>query len=306
MEAEKLNMLLYSRSADKVLKTGDLEVASFLGDDDMNIDRETVKSFGEEWDKFDQFGEEEIKNAGDQYFDIVPVSVLENAANVLDLGCGSGRWTRYIAPKVGRVEAIDPNQNILKVASLNRDLTNVRFTQASVGAIPFNESSFDIIACLGVLHHVPNTAKALKDASGKLKTGGHFLLYLYYALDGRGILFKALFSLSTLYRRMISQMPGGAKRIVCDFIAIFVYMPFVLLARMLKSIGIGAYRNVPLSYYRDKSFNIIRNDALDRFGTPLEQRFTKAQITEMMENAGLTDLQFSDNEPYWHVLGTKR
>ena len=62
---------------------------------------------------------------------------------------------------------------------------------------------------------------------------------------------------------------------------------------------------VPLSYYRNKSFNIVRNDALDRFGTPLEQRFSKKEITEMMENAGLKDLLFSNNTPYWHVTGKK-
>ena len=64
-------------------------------------------------------------------------------------------------------------------------------------------------------------------------------------------------------------------------------------------------KKIPLSYYSDKSFNIIRNDALDRFGTPLEQRFSKIQIEQMMLKSGLTKIVFSDNEPYWHVLGTK-
>ena len=51
--------------------------------------------------------------------------------------------------------------------------------------------------------------------------------------------------------------------------------------------------------------NIIRNDALDRFGTPLEKRFSKKQIHEMMEEAGLDDIIFSPNEPYWHAIGKK-
>ena len=62
---------------------------------------------------------------------------------------------------------------------------------------------------------------------------------------------------------------------------------------------------IPLSYYRNKSFNVVRNDALDRFGTPLEQRFSKVQITSMMEKAGLSDIHFSKNQPYWHVIGRK-
>ena len=50
---------------------------------------------------------------------------------------------------------------------------------------------------------------------------------------------------------------------------------------------------------------MIRNDSLDRFGTPLEQRFTKQQIKEMMEQAGLTEIVFSDNIPFWHAVGKK-
>ena len=60
---------------------------------------------------------------------------------------------------------------------------------------------------------------------------------------------------------------------------------------------------IPLYGYENKSFYIIRNDALDRFGTPLEQRFTKKQIQDMMERCGLSDIVFSNNIPYWHVVG---
>lgn len=299
-------MLQYNRSADNVFKHGEIELSSFLGTGNEHIDQATVQSFGDEWDKFDQFTEEEIKNAGDQYFDIVPDGLLNQNTQALDLGCGSGRWTRYLASKVGSVEAIDPNYAISKVAELNSDLKNVRFTQAGVGDIPFQDQSFDLIMCLGVLHHVPNTAEAVLTTTSKLKSGGHFLLYLYYALDGRGPLYKALFNFSTLFRRVISTLPGGIKRFTCDLISVFVYMPFVIIARILKAIGTNIYKKIPLSYYSDKSFNIIRNDALDRFGTPLEQRFSKMEIAKMMEDAGMVDLVFSDNEPFWHVLGTKR
>ena len=49
----------------------------------------------------------------------------------------------------------------------------------------------------------------------------------------------------------------------------------------------------------------MRNDSLDRFGTPLEKRFTKTEIKNMMEQSGLGEIVFSDHEPYWHALGKK-
>ena len=65
------------------------------------------------------------------------------------------------------------------------------------------------------------------------------------------------------------------------------------------------YTKIPLSYYVGKSLNIIRNDALDRFGTPLEQRFSKKEIKQMMENSGLSEITFSEKEPYWHAVGKR-
>jgi hypothetical protein len=50
----------------------------------------------------------------------------------------------------------------------------------------------------------------------------------------------------------------------------------------------------------------MRTDSRDRFGTPLEQRFTREEIYSMMISAGLTDIKFSDQAPYWCVVGFKK
>ena len=62
---------------------------------------------------------------------------------------------------------------------------------------------------------------------------------------------------------------------------------------------------LPLSYYRRCSFYTMRTDARDRFGTPLEQRFSRAQIRTMCTAPGLMDLRFSPRAPYWCVVGFK-
>jgi hypothetical protein len=64
--------------------------------------------------------------------------------------------------------------------------------------------------------------------------------------------------------------------------------------------------NLPLSAYRRNSFYTLRTDALDRFGTRLEQRFTRAEIQQMMEEAGLEDIVFRDGVPYWVACGRRR
>ena len=87
-------------------------------------------------------------------------------------------------------------------------------------------------------------------------------------------------------------------------IALTVYLPLARLAALAEIIGlpVGSF---PLSYYRRCSFYTMRTDARDRFGTPLEQRFSRAQIRQMCTAAGLVDLRFSSRAPYWCVVGFK-
>jgi hypothetical protein len=109
-----------------------------------------------------------------------------------------------------------------------------------------------------------------------------------------------------MLRLIISKLPASLKRLVCDLIAIVIYSPLIYLSKIIEKLGFPKLSNqIPLSYYKSHSFFIVRNDALDRFGTPLEQRFSRAEITKMMENCGLKNIIISENEPYWHAVGEK-
>jgi hypothetical protein len=63
---------------------------------------------------------------------------------------------------------------------------------------------------------------------------------------------------------------------------------------------------LPLSAYRRRSFYSMKTDAFDRFATRLEQRFTKVQISSMMSGAGLENILFSENVPFWCAVGYKK
>jgi hypothetical protein len=74
---------------------------------------------------------------------------------------------------------------------------------------------------------------------------------------------------------------------------------------LVERLGFGV-GGIPLSYYRVHSFYTMRTDSRDRFGTPLEQRFTRKEVGAMLEAAGLRDVRFSDRAPYWCAVGIKR
>jgi SAM-dependent methyltransferase len=290
-----------------VVTTKNRKIACFMIDD-SNIDKSTVDSFGQEWKAFHEFGEKELQRLGDSYFDIVTNDMINDDTIAADFGCGSGRWTKYIAPRVKRIAAIDPSDAIFAADELLADTPNAELFKGSISNLPFDDSYFDFGFSLGVLHHIPDTAQALKDCTKKIKPGGYFLVYLYYNFEDRGFLFKSLYWLSDVIRKPISKMPSGAKKVVCDILAILFYMPFVLFSRLLRFFRVPKKirSKIPLHGYEATSFYIIRNDSLDRFGTPLEQRFSRAQIETMMKDSGLTDIKFGENIPFWHAVGRKK
>ena len=292
----------------KEIKTKNRLIHSHEGSD--NIDQHTVSSFGEEWNSFHGFSEKDIQALGEQYFDIVRPDMLNENSRIIDIGCGSGRFIKYIQTKYPyqSITGIDPSSAILAADSLIGADEKINLIQAAADNIPFPDEHFDFGYSLGVLHHIPDTPKALNDCVKKIKKDGHFLLYLYYNLDNKPYYFKIIFYLSNLIRLVVSKMPAGLKKAFCAFLAIILYMPFVLLCRFLKVVGVPKRirQNIPLQVYENQSFYIIRNDSLDRFGTPLEQRFSRKQIQAMMEQAGLTDILFSEKTPYWHSIGRKK
>jgi ubiquinone/menaquinone biosynthesis C-methylase UbiE len=270
-----------------------------------NIDLITVEDFGKEWSRFDQseVGEAELRAQFDRYFEVFPWDSLPADAVGFDLGCGSGRWARFAAPRVGKLHCIDASKSALEVARKNlRDIHNTEFHCASVDEMPLANDSMDFGYSLGVLHHIPDTAEALSSCVRKLKPNAPFLVYLYYAFDNRPLWFRAVWKVSDVFRRAISRLPFTAKKVVTDIIAALVYLPLAKIGYVVEKLGVNV-EAIPLSAYRRHSFYTMRTDALDRFGTTLEHRFSKDEITEIMRGAGLERIRFGEDEPYWCAVG---
>ena len=273
---------------------------------DDNVDEPTVKGFGDEWERFDQAAltVKESQKIFDLYFSIFPWQTLAPDTTGFDLGCGSGRWAKLVAPLVGKLHCIDPSSAI-EVAKRNLvGNLNCEFHHAGVDAIPLVDGSMDFGYSLGVLHHIPDTQSAMTACVKKLKPGAPFLVYLYYAFDNRPFWFRGIWKLSEVVRYGVSRLPYGLRYFASQIMAGLVYMPLAKSAYLLEKLGLNV-SNIPLSAYRNCSFYTMRTDALDRFGTRLEQRFTKAQIQNMMEVAGLEGIIFSNSVPYWCAVGTR-
>ena len=86
-----------------------------------NIHQKTVESFGDEWSRFDQLSmpDDEARKRFDEYFAIFPWADISANAEGFDMGCGSGRWAKFVSPLVASLHCIDPSEVALNQAKNN-------------------------------------------------------------------------------------------------------------------------------------------------------------------------------------------
>jgi SAM-dependent methyltransferase len=281
-------------------------------DKDENLDQGVIDGFGHEWEAFD-YAETETTEALDAQFAAycapLNLSQFNPATSVAgDFGAGSGRWSSRLAPYFSLVYALEPSDGANKVLkSKFASDSKIVVLQETVGVNSIPATSLDLAMSLGVLHHIPDTALAIKDVSRSIKPGGVFLCYLYYNLENKPTYYKIIFKAVNIVRKVISASPQPVRRLSATIIAALVYWPLARLSKVLSKLGRNT-SNIPLHHYADMPFVMLANDALDRFGTSLEQRFSRAEITEMLCAADfdLTTLKFSEIEPFWTFTVNKK
>ena len=112
---------------------------------------------------------------------LIERSGTKQGMTVLDLGCGSGAFTTFVARAVGeqgKVYAVDIQPAMLKqlegkLARVeNQDIKNIELKQASAYKLPFEDESLDLVYMVTVLQEIPDRGRALQEIKGVLKPGG--------------------------------------------------------------------------------------------------------------------------------------
>ena len=272
-----------------------------------NKDTKVIKDFGDEWTEYNYSNIDiiKLKKNFDEYFAITSDNFFSNESVGFDMGCGTGRWAQFVAPRVKQLNCVEPSI-ALNVAKENlKNFKNISYYNETTDTCSIEKGTQDFGYSLGVLHHIPNTEQALSDCSKLLKNGSPMLIYIYYNFENKPLWFKIIWKTSDLLRRLIHPLPKYIKKFICNQIAYIIYFPLSKFAYYIEKLGFNV-ENIPLSEYRHKPFYQSKNDALDRFGTKLEQRFSKSQIQEMLENTGFENIKFSNKPPYWCCVATKK
>ena len=278
---------------------------------DNNIDSKVISDFGDEWAEFGYSTNQsysELALQFQRYSELVNFKDFAPASSIAaDFGAGTGRWAQFILENFKNTWLVEPSAGafeVLKNKFLNNQKVILENTTISKCSIP--RESLDFAMSLGVLHHISDTAQAFKDINLKLKQNGLFLGYLYYKVEDKPLLYRLIFASANILRKRVSVLPFKLKKKISWVIAVLVYVPLARVSKLLNLMRINT-TNIPLHQYADLSLYMMKNDALDRFGTKLEKRYNQVEITKLLLDSGFspTSIKFSTSEPFWTFVAKK-
>ena len=109
---------------------------------------------------------------------IAPVTLQEfNGKSVLECGCGGGQHTSFVAPFASRITAVDLNTTDI-ARERNRQFSNVRFVEADIAKMDLKDQ-FDIVFCIGVIHHTDEPDHTFENIYKHCKPGGKVIVWTY-------------------------------------------------------------------------------------------------------------------------------
>jgi SAM-dependent methyltransferase len=123
---------------------------------------------------------------------------------VLDVGCGNGYVLSRYARAGADARGVDLTPTAVELSRRRFDLMSLggTFAVASAEELPFGDDEFDCVSSIGVVHHTPNTRKAVNEIKRVLKPGGRVLLMVYHR---NSAMYQVRFRAQSLVKRKSMQ-----------------------------------------------------------------------------------------------------
>lgn len=247
--------------------------------------KKTAESFAYEWKYIYKENDFEKQN----FFHFLSPFLKEEDLKekmTLDIGCGSGRFTKWAALSRTKVSfGTDLGETVEVAYQMTKNLPNACIVQADIYHMPFR-GVFDIAYSIGVLHHLPEPQEGFARLPKVLKKGGKMLIWVYNRRNNtRALYFYEL--LRSVLKKLpkpvlfkLSYMPGFAVHMINQLTIILQKAGFPKVAG-----------KIPFSYYANFPFNMKLNDAFDVLATPKSNYYRVEEVKAWFESVRLQEIQ---------------
>jgi SAM-dependent methyltransferase len=192
---------------------------------------------------------------------------------VLDVGVGSGRFAEIAANLGGRVVGIDLSRAVESAAANLGDRALI--AQADLFHPPFAAGTFDVVYSIGVLHHTPDTAAAVRSIARLVKPGGTLAIWVYR---------RAGWNVSSdLYRRVTTRMSDRSLYRLCQVLAKLDPL------YRLRVVGHVLRILLPISGQRDPEWRVL--DTFDWYAPRYQWKHTEAEVVGWFRELGYESIE---------------
>lgn len=268
-----------------------------MSDSSGDAARRTIRDFGDQWTRFDNTSGylASQENLADQLDPFLKPGDLENL-RIADVGAGLGRVSlQLVRAGASQVVAIEPSDafiGLLRNVAGHED--RVRCVRAEAHDLP--REGFDLLVCLGVLHHIPDPGPALRAFLEAVRPGGRVLIWVY-GREGNGPYLAVAQALRFITRRLPPLVLTALTWILYPFLRAYIAVASVL--------------PLPLSEYCRRVLSRltpahIRLTIFDQLNPTWARYYRRHEIDRAVAEAGFEDVQTAAKHGYSWLVSARR
>lgn len=198
---------------------------------------------------------------------------------ILDVGCGTGRFTEVVSRwGANLVCGADPSRAWVVAHENLKNRDNVRVGPVSIEEAKdyFSGLSYDIVYCIGVLHHTPNPKQSFLQISKLVKPGGLLCVWVYGKMGSWD-------NVAQIYRKVTVHLPWWMLRVLCYIAGPWDYV------RRIPYIGNYLWLLFPCSMHPEWRWRVL--DTFDWYSPKYQSKHTVEEVRGWFEEAGFMDVK---------------
>jgi SAM-dependent methyltransferase len=256
----------------------------------------TKSAYGRQWNQFRIIRPEEDCVTFRNRTGLSPADL--DGKNVLDAGCGMGRYLRIAAESSAElIVGLDLSRAVVAARELTGNLPRVCLVRGDLLRLPFDTESFDVIYSLGVLDHTPSPRAAFRALARLLKPGGWIVIWVYPRER------PVVEWIINVERAVSTRLPVSWLERICRFTAPIGGLKRRLFSSprwLVRRLGVALHLlTIGVSMHPDPEVRVC--DTLDWYAPKYVSRHTVGEVAGWFADAGLTDVvDLSGGQVHYH------